>query len=81
MAATAICPSPTIANDVLRGVRRIFDDGVKHEVVEMTPASTFDRSNAGGKEEARKRWLTRTELQTVFGAMRRARGGALSSAI
>jgi integrase len=66
--------APTIANDVLRWLRRIFDYGVKREYVEMNPASAFDLNDAGGKEEARKRWLTRDELQTLFRAMRGARG-------
>lgn len=66
--------APTIANDVLRWLRRIFDYGVKREYVEMNPASAFDLNDAGGKEEARKRWLTRDELQALFRAMREARG-------
>lgn len=66
--------APTIANDVLRWVRRIFDYGVKREYVEMNPASAFDLNDAGGREEARKRWLTRDELQTLFRSMRSAQG-------
>ena len=62
--------APTIANDVLRWSKRIFDFGIKRQVVEINPASAFDPSDAGGKEEARDRWLTRDEIIKLFQAMR-----------
>lgn len=62
--------APTVANDVLRWSKRIFDFGIKRQVVEINPASAFDPSDAGGKEEARDRWLTRDEIIKLFQAMR-----------
>ena len=62
--------APTVANDVLRWIKRIFDFGIKRQVVEHNPASAFDPSDAGGKEEARDRWLTREEIINLFQAMR-----------
>ena len=69
--------APTVANDVLRWIKRIFDFGIKRHVVEYNPASAFDPSDAGGKEEARDRWLTREEITKLFQAMR-DKGGAFA---
>jgi integrase len=66
--------APTTANDVLRWVRRMFDFAVKRHMVEYNPATAFNLSDAGGKEEARDRWLTRAELVRLFEAMRNAKG-------
>jgi integrase len=66
--------APTIANDVLRWTRRMFDFGIKRHMVQTNPASAFDLSDAGGKEEARERALSREELVTLFEAMRTAKG-------
>jgi integrase len=62
--------APTVANDVLRWIKRIFDFGIKRQIVEINPASAFNPSDAGGKEEARDRWLTREEITRLFQAMR-----------
>lgn len=66
--------APTIANDVLRWTRRLFDYAVKRHVVLYNPAAAFTIADAGGQEEARSRWLTREELVRLFGAMRNAPG-------
>lgn len=66
--------APTIANDVLRWLRRMFDYAVKRELCRHNPVTAFDPSDAGGKEEARTRWLTRAELSKLFEAMRTAKG-------
>lgn len=66
--------APTMANDVLRWVRRMFDHAVKMHMVEYNPASAFNLGDAGGKEEARDRWLNRDELVTLFEAMRNTNG-------
>ncbi len=66
--------APTIATDVLRWTRRIFDYGIKRHALEINPCSAFEVSDAGGKEVARDRWLTRDELIGLFQAMRRAKG-------
>lgn len=62
--------APTVANDVLRWTKRIFDFAIKRGVVETNPASAFDPSDAGGKEESRDRWLTREEIVQLFQVMR-----------
>lgn len=66
--------APTIATDVLRWARRIFDYGIKRLALDVNPCSAFEVADAGGKELARDRWLTRNELITFFQAMRTAKG-------
>jgi integrase len=66
--------APTMANDVLRWTKRIFDYGIKRELATNNPATVFTLSDAGGTEESRDRWLTRDELKQLFEAMRTARG-------
>ena len=62
--------APTVANDVLRWTKRIFNFAIKRHIVENNPASAFDPSDAGGKEESRERWLTSEEIIKLFAAMR-----------
>jgi len=64
----------TVANDVLRWSKRMFDFAIKRHIIQFNPASAFDLSDAGGKEEARERALSREELVTLFGAMRKTKG-------
>lgn len=66
--------APTMATDVLRWLKRMFDYAVKRELVLHNPAAAFDPSDAGGKEESRTRWLTRTELARFLVAMQSAKG-------
>lgn len=66
--------APTIANDVLRWVRRMFDYAIKRHLVRFNPAAAFDLADAGGKELARERALSRDELVTLFEAIRPAKG-------
>ena len=66
--------APTIANDVLRWTRRIFDYGIKRHMLEINPTGAFEISDAGGQEKSRERWLTREELMQFFQAMRMAKG-------
>lgn len=73
--------APTMANDVLRWVRRMFDFAVKRHMVQYNPAAAFNLGDAGGKEEARKRWLTRDELVKLFEAMRNAKGFTVENAL
>lgn len=54
--------APTIANDVLRWTRRIFDYGIKRHMLEINPTGAFEIADAGGLEKSRERWLTREEL-------------------
>ncbi len=73
--------APTIANDVLRWVRRMFDYAVKRHMIEFNPAAAFDLNDAGGKEEARDRALSRDELVTLFEAMRNAKGFSVENGL
>lgn len=66
--------APTMANDVLRWTKRIFDYAIKRHIVQYNPASAFDLSDAGGKETARERALSREELVVLFEAMRNTKG-------
>ena len=66
--------APTMATDVLRWLKRMFDYAVKREWVATNPAAAFDPSDAGGTEKARDRWLTRDELVRLFEVMRTATG-------
>lgn len=66
--------APTVANDVLRWTKRIFDYAIKRHIVQYNPASAFDLSDAGGKETARKRMLSQEELVILFEAMRNTKG-------
>lgn len=66
--------APTIANDALRWTRRMFNYAVKRELADGNPAAAFDLNDAGGKEEARDRWLTDNELAKFFTAMRKTPG-------
>jgi len=66
--------APTVANDVLRWLRRMFDYAVKRHMVEINPAAAFDMADAGGKEESRDRALSESELTQLFAAMRIAKG-------
>lgn len=66
--------APTIANDVLRWVRRMIDYAIKRLLVRFNPAAAFDLADAGGKELARERALSRDELVMLFEAMRQAKG-------
>ncbi len=62
--------APTIATDVLRWVRRIFDYGIRRQLIDVNPCSAFEVADAGGKEVSRDRWLTREELINVLRAFR-----------
>lgn len=66
--------APTMATDVLRWLKRMFDYAIKREMVLTNPAAAFDPSDAGGKEEARDRWLTRAELVRLLAVMKAAKG-------
>ncbi|WP_196063621.1 MULTISPECIES: site-specific integrase [unclassified Enterobacter] len=66
--------APTVANDVLRWTRRIFDYGIKRHMLAANPASAFDISDAGGQEKSRERWLSREELVQLFQVMPLTKG-------
>ncbi|MDF7700092.1 tyrosine-type recombinase/integrase [Enterobacter hormaechei] len=66
--------SPTVANDVLRMLKRLFDYAVVRGIIEVNPAISFSAKDAGGKEQGRKRALSREELIMFFRALRNGRG-------
>lgn len=66
--------SPTVANDVLRMLKRLFDYAVVRGMIEVNPAISFSSKDVGGKEQGRKRALTREELVMFFKALRKGRG-------
>jgi len=66
--------APTVANKVLRILKHMFDYAIKRHITQHNPASAFDLSDAGGKEEARERALTKEELVLLFDTMRKAKG-------
>lgn len=61
--------APTVANDALRYMTRMFDYAVKRQWIEHNPASSFDLSDAGGTERPRSRWLNLDELTALGAAM------------
>lgn len=73
--------APTMANDVLRWLKRIFNFAIKSHVIDNNPALVFDLMDAGGKEESRSRNLSRTELVKLFEAMRLAKGFSIENAL
>ena len=66
--------APTVANDVLRWTRRIFDYGIKRHMLETNPTGAFEIADAGGQEQSRERWLSREELIQFFQAMPMTKG-------
>ena len=53
--------APTVANDALRYLVRMFHFAVKRRLIETNPAFGFDNSDAGGAEASRARWLKKDE--------------------
>lgn len=66
--------APTMANDVLRWLKRIFNQAIKMHIITINPAYAFDVLDAGGKEQARERNLSRDEIAKLFAAMKTAKG-------
>lgn len=66
--------APTMANDVLRWLKRMFNHAIKMHMITHNPALAFDVADAGGKEQSRKRNLSRDEIAKLFSAMKTAKG-------
>ena len=66
--------APTMANDVLRWLKRMFNHAIKMHIITHNPALAFDVADAGGKEQSRKRNLSRDEIAKLFAAMKTAKG-------
>jgi integrase len=63
---------PTIANDALRYLKRMFTYGEALGLVERNPAEKLTTAMAGGKESPRRRWLDEGEVRKLFVAIREA---------
>ena len=66
--------APTMANDVLRWLKRIFNHAIKMHIITHNPALAFDVADAGGQEQSRKRSLNRDDIAKLFSAMKKAKG-------
>lgn len=64
--------APTVANDALRYMFRMFHFAVKRKWIDSNPVYGFEISDAGGTEKSRVRWLNREELAALSKAMREA---------
>lgn len=73
--------APTVANDVLRLLNRMFNHAIKRHVIDNNPVVAFDISDAGGKEESRTRYLKAEELITLFKAIKTAKGFSIENEI
>lgn len=62
--------APTVANDALRYMFRMFHFAVKRKWIDSNPVYGFEISDAGGTEQSRVRWLNREELAALAKAMR-----------
>lgn len=62
--------APTVANDAMRYMFRMFHFAVKRKWIDSNPVYGFEISDAGGTEIPRQRWLNREELTALAEAMR-----------
>lgn len=63
-------PAPTMANDLLRFLKRVFNLAVALKKIPFNPAAAFTSKEAGGKESPRQRALELDEIATLFLAMK-----------
>lgn len=61
---------PTIANDALSHIKKIFNHAIKLGLITVNPAAAFTMQDAGGTEHSRTRVLTLDEINAVFEVMR-----------
>ncbi|WP_294635489.1 site-specific integrase [uncultured Aquabacterium sp.] len=62
--------APTVANDALRYMVRMFKMAVRNHWVDRNPAADFEPADAGGKEASRDRFLTLAEIEELASAMK-----------
>ena len=62
--------APTVANDALRYMSRMFRRAVRNHWIDRNPAADIDRVDAGGDEVSRDRRLATQALQQLSTAMR-----------
>jgi integrase len=68
---TVAAGAPTVANDALRYMSRMFRMAVRNQWMDRNPAADFDLIDAGGEETSRERWLALEELEQLASAIRR----------
>lgn len=61
--------APTVANDLVRYLKRVFAYARKRHIITINPAADFDASDAGGKESSRSRALSLDEIRTFSKAL------------
>lgn len=62
--------APTVANDAMRYLFRMFHYAAKRKWTEANPVSGFDIADAGGTETPRDRWLSYEDLGRLAQDMR-----------
>jgi integrase len=62
--------APTVANDAMRYLFRMFHYGAKRKWTDANPVAGFDLSDAGGTETPRDRFLSYEELMSLARDMR-----------
>jgi hypothetical protein len=67
---TTAAVAPTVTNDLLRYLKRVFAYARKRHIITANPAADFDTSDAGGKESSRRRALSLDEIRTFLTALK-----------
>ncbi|CAM3583330.1 tyrosine-type recombinase/integrase [Paracidovorax anthurii] len=62
--------APTVANDAMRYLFRMFHYAAKRRWTDANPVAGFDLSDAGGTELPRERWLSYEDLMALARDMR-----------
>ncbi|MDR7271307.1 integrase [Pelomonas saccharophila] len=62
--------APTVANDALLYMNRMFKMAVRNHWIDRNPAADFELADAGGPEVPRERALSIDEIEELAGAMR-----------
>lgn len=71
--------APTVANDAMRYLFRMFHYAAKRRWTDANPVAGFDLSDAGGTELPRERWLSYEDLTALAGTCARHRTSAAST--
>lgn len=61
--------APTVANDALRYMVRMFKFAMRNHWIERNPAADFEQTDAGGMETPRERFLTLAEIEQLARSM------------
>jgi integrase len=61
--------APTVANDALRYMVRMFKFAMRNHWIDRNPAADFEQTDAGGTEAPRERFLTLAEIEQLARSM------------